>query len=118
MIDPAVDAPCMTRESAFVSEKKDRRARTGNTYFKMGNYKAAETMYRQAIEKNTDHAAALKNLAVTLYHQDRLTESAACYERPLKEEGENYGSSGKFLSDDRSPRRGPTRTRILDRITN
>ncbi len=65
-------------------------ARTGNTYFKLGNYKAAETMYRQAIEKNTDHAAALKNLAVTLYHQDRLPESAACYERLLKEQGENY----------------------------
>jgi len=64
--------------------KADKDIEVGTFYFKQGNYKAAESRYREALTWQDNNAEAMYRLGATLEKEGRLLEARMYYEGYLK----------------------------------
>lgn len=79
---------CLSASLSTSAQKKVREFnRSGNSYFKKGDYSTAEIEYRKALELNSEDAVAKYNLANVLYHTNRTQEAGSLYNDAIKNVG-------------------------------
>jgi tetratricopeptide (TPR) repeat protein len=74
----------------------DKDVEVGTFYFRLGNYKAAEARFRDALTWQDNHAEAMYRLGATLQKEGRLLEARMYYQSYLK-----ILPKGQFADDSR-----------------
>ena len=77
------------------SQNKVEILNEGNSEFNNGDYKKAEQLYRESLEKDASYYKAHVNLAHSLYKQEKFDESTSFYKNSLEltDEKSNKGIS-------------------------
>lgn len=72
----------------------------GNAFYVVNDFKAAETKYRSAVERNPAFVRAWNNLGVLYYVQDRYVEAVPCFSKAVAlgdHEAMTFGLLGNSL---------------------
>lgn len=63
---------------------------SGNEYFKAGDYKKAESEYREALRRDEKNSTAMNNLGVILTENGKYEEAVAVLNRATRKDPKNY----------------------------